>query len=330
MISRSMQCIILKTQDEKMAKCVVFGATGFIGCHLVNRLLAEKNEVTVFTRSSSNPFDATNPYLKFFIGDFMNQADIDAAIAGMDYVFHLVSLTNPATSDADPFIDIETNVKMTICLLNSCVKHAVKRVIYTSSGGSVYGETINELSNELDCIHPVSPYAIGKSTIEYYLQYYYIKHAQDYVVLRVANVYGEGQSEVGGKHGIVAVFASAILAGRQLKIYGDGSMTRDYIYVSDVADLMSRVFNKPSLKYRLYNVGSGVGHTILEVIGTIERELKRKSELTFVKAPDSFVHKIVLDCNRSINEFGDYRSISFENGIKKACDYYVQKLKPKP
>jgi UDP-glucose 4-epimerase len=300
----------------KAEKCIVFGGSGFIGRHLTESLLASGHEVSVFARTKSAN---SIPQVNYIYGDFMNASEVDAAIEGHDYVFHLVSLTNPAVSDKDPFIDIDTNLKMTVHLLESCVKHNVKRVIYTSSGGSIYGDAHGEVHKETDCISPVSPYAIGKAAIEGYLRYFHVKHNLDYMALRISNVYGEGQDISKGNHGVIPVFISRILNNEEVKIFGDGSMMRDYIYVKDLANIVSRTFNRNHTE-RLYNVGSGVGVTIKEILDTVEGELGMQARLEYVDAPASFVDRVVLDCDRITSEFGKAVTTTLSQGVRNVID----------
>lgn len=300
----------------KKEKCIVFGGSGFIGAHLTKKLLSDGHEVSVFSRTkSTNPI----PQAKYIYGDFMNASEVDAAVEGHDYVFHLVSLTNPAVSDKDPFIDIDTNLKMTVHLLESCVKYDVKRVIYTSSGGAIYGDAHGEVHKETDYISPVSPYAIGKAAIEGYLRYFHVKHNLDYMALRISNVYGEGQDIAKGNHGVVPVFISRILNNEQVKIFGDGSMMRDYIYVKDLARIMARTFNQDH-KEKIYNVGSGVGVTIKEILDTVEEELDTEAMREYVDAPASFVDRVVLDCDRITDEFGKIATTSLSQGVRNVID----------
>lgn len=297
-------------------KCIVFGGSGFIGTHLVNRLVETGHEVSVFTRTNVK---MPIPGVKYIYGDFMNATEVDAAVDGHDYVFHLISLTNPAISDKDPFIDIDTNLKMTVHLLESCVKHNVKRVIYTSSGGAIYGDTSGKPHKETDYISPMSPYAIIKSAIEGYLRYFYVKHGLEYVALRISNVYGEGQDITKGNHGVVPIFISRILKNEPVQIFGDGSMTRDYIYVKDLAAIIERIFDK-TLNKKLYNVGSGVGVTIETILNTIETELDMKAAVEYVEAPASFVDSVVLDCTLIKEEFGDVATTPLSIGISNVVN----------
>lgn len=306
-----------------MAKCIVFGGTGFIGKHLVSHLLTEGHSVTIFTRNGETQRELiTHPKLTYVFGDFFNSHDINEATKGKEYVFHLISLTNPAISEEDPYIDVDTNVRMSIHLLEACVQNKVKRVIYTSSGGSIYGEGHKKSLSETDPTFPISPYAIGKQTIEGYLRYFYKKHQLDYLVYRISNVYGQGQNTANNKHGVISVFLRNILAGKTLTIFGNGSMTRDYIEVHDLTSFMAKRFNQQS-QYKLYNVGSGKGVTVNEILATIERVTQKKARIKHMLAPSSYVKDIVLDCSRASDEFGQIGITSLEDGIRVMYEEYL-------
>lgn len=296
-----------------MAKCVVFGGSGFIGSHLVAELLSRGHSVTSFGRGAAPVETPAN--FRFATGDFLDQAAIEAAVEGAEYVFHLISLTTPATSEANPYIDIETNVRMSLALFDACAKFGVKRLVFASSGGSIYGDTEREMHAETDVTAPVSPYAIGKNAIENYLRYYRAKYGLESVTLRISNVFGEGQRSKNGQHGIVPTFLGALRDGQELRVYGDGAMVRDYIYVKDLVACIASIFDAPDLKYDIYNCGSGVGISILEVVEVLEGVAGISAVLRFAPAPSSFVQHVVLDCSRLESEHGKFAVTPFREGV---------------
>jgi UDP-glucose 4-epimerase len=297
-----------------MAKCIVFGGDGFVGSRLVTELLLKGHNVSVFGRREG--IGEINQDVNYIYGDFLNKADVSGAVRGQEYVFHFTTLTNPAVSNNDPYIDIETNVKMTIGLLESCVDNGVKRIIFPSSGGSIYGDNGREVSSEDDPTMPVSPYAIGKQSIEGYLRFFDQKHDLDYLVLRISNVYGPGQRTTGSKHGVISVFMDSMLKGKPVNVYGDGSMVRDYVYVDDLAALIADMSFKET-NYKTYNVGSSEGVTVSEIIRELETVLQIKTEKLYLEAPSTYVSKIVLDCSRIKDEFGVFSKTTLRQGMIK-------------
>jgi UDP-glucose 4-epimerase len=311
-----------------MSKHLVLGAGGFIGKHLVEALAQQADsQVVAFGRfsqyrdSTPQPFDTLqNVTLK--TGDFLNRDDLDTVLEGVDYVFHLISSTNPAVSSNDPFIDIDTNVRGSVNLFELCVKHNVKKVIFLSSGGTVYGDIRSESISEDMVPQPRSPYGIGKLTIENYLRYFKFTNGLDYVVYRVANPYGPGQN-IHGKQGVVPIFMHKFLEHQPVTIYGDGSMVRDYLYIDDLIQLIMRSYPRQN-QHSEYNLGSGQGISINDIFDNIQRCTGYSVEKNHLDAPATFVHKSVLDISRYVGEFGAYDFTSLEKGMENTWDYVKQ------
>lgn len=286
-----------------MAKCVVFGGNGFIGSHLIDRLVADGHKVTCFTRSATSDI---NNYKSAGVvkitGDFMNRADVESAVAGQDYVFHFISTTTPATAENDPVFDLKTNVTASVELFQSCVNNNVKKVFFASTGGSIYGENSGNMLNEAAPTLPVSPYAIGKLTIENYLRYFEAKYGLGYCVFRISNPYGTRQAR-DRKQGVIPIFLQATLRGEPVTVYGDGSMIRDYIYVEDVVGMVAGVVGKANC-HSTYNLGSGEGVSVNHLIETIEATTGQKLQIKNAPKPKTFVQDITLDTERFSNEFG--------------------------
>lgn len=308
-----------------MSKIVVLGANGFIGRHLVARLAREAdNTVVAFGRFSAYSVGGEQPFedllnVTVIAGNFFNRDELSSAIDGADYVFHLVSTTNPATSSNDPLIDIETNVKGSIELFELCHEQKIKKVIFFSSGGTVYGDVDSDKINELNLPSPRSPYGIGKLTIEHYLRYFKHRTGMDYIIYRIANPYGPGQN-IHGKQGVIPVFLYHYLTRQSLTVFGDGTMVRDYLYVEDLAEMVASTYKKIN-KYSEYNIGSGRGKNINELIELIESCTGFTLPKKHVDTPTTYVNKSVLDCSRFTTEFGAPRLISLKEGIKRTWEY---------
>lgn len=308
-----------------MSKLVVFGAGGFIGQHLVRKLAeSQDNEIVAFDRFSRYKTEAGHPFSEYgnvqvVAGDFFNRDDVANVLEGAEYVFHFISSTNPASSNNDPFIDIDTNVRSTITLLELCVENKVKKVIFPSSGGTVYGDASVPIISEETVPRPRSPYAIGKLTIEHYLRYFKFTAGLDYVIYRIANPYGPGQN-IYGKQGVVPIFMHKFLTREPLTVFGDGSMVRDYFYIDDLIAMIVRSYAADN-KFDEYNLGSGKGHTVNELIETMEKCTGYSIERVEVDTPASFVHKSVLGIDRYNEEFGSIELTSLEDGIARTWEY---------
>lgn len=312
-----------------MAKVVVFGGDGFIGRHLVKSLSANKSdEIYVFDRFSESQsngktvFDGIDNVYPIS-GDFFNRTEVNEILKDTTYVFHLISTTNPATSYGDPLVDIDTNIRGSVELFQACAEKGVKRVIFLSSGGTIYGEVDSDKINEQTIPRPLSPYGIGKLTIEYYLNYFLHSHGVEYVVYRVANPYGPGQN-LEGKQGVVSIFMNQYLKHGSIKIYGDGSMKRDYIYIDDVVQMILKSFKSEGTS-RVYNLGSGRGTSINEIVQTIESCVGYSIKKEHLQAPTSYVKNSVLDITLFVDDFGVKPVITLEEGIRRTW-HYIEKV----
>jgi UDP-glucose 4-epimerase len=212
-------------------------------------------------------------------------------------------------------IDVETNIKGSIVLFDECVKSKVKKVIFSSSGGAIYGNQNKNKLSENDATNPISPYAISKLAIEKYLEYYRITRGLDYLILRYANPYGPGQNVVGSQ-GIIPIFLNLIRQGKPITIYGDGKNTRDYIYIDDAIHITKLVFAKKT-KYRLYNVGGGKSASINEVVEIMKNVTKNKIKIVRRPSRNLDVRRILLDTKNIKAETGYVPSVSLVSGIRK-------------
>lgn len=312
-----------------MSRIVIFGGDGFIGRHLATKLAATSgNRIVIFDRFSSyrtgkDDFFSSYKNVETIAGNFFNRAEVNQVLDGANIVFHLVSTTNPATSLDDPLIDVDTNIRSSVELFELCVENKVGKVIFLSSGGTVYGQTSSEKIDEASITQPVSPYAIGKLTIEHYLRYFKHHYGLNYMVYRVANPYGPGQN-LQGKQGVIPIFLNLAFNKEPVTIFGDGNMIRDYLYITDLIDMIASSYDKDN-RYSEYNIGSGNGATVNRLVEIIERKANYKLAKNHIDTPDTYIEKIVLDTSRFVSEFGVRPSIGLEEGISKTWDYVRQK-----
>ncbi|HVX48152.1 MAG TPA: NAD-dependent epimerase/dehydratase family protein [Candidatus Saccharimonadales bacterium] len=305
-----------------MAKCLVLGADGFIGSHLVDSLVEKGHDIRAFDRFSRKKHSfKDSDKIEVMPGDFLNRHDLSQALQGVDYVFHFISTTTPASAEDDPLIDISTNIQMSVELFQECVKTGVKKVIFASTGGAIYGENSTEHVNEDTLPAPVSPYAIGKLTIEQYLRYFDKKFGLKALVFRISNPYGERQS-LASRQGVIPIFLQHIAKGEPITILGDGSMIRDYIYVKDVADMVASSFE--TARNDLYNLGSGHGLSVNELVDSMRQITGREIQTEHAEKPPTYVDKVVLDVSRFESEFPGMAKTDLAEGMK-ATWQYVQK-----
>jgi UDP-glucose 4-epimerase len=292
----------------------VIGGNGFVGSHLVDELARLGHEVTVFDRFSAGVIYSA-PGVRPIAGDFMNHAHLRGALAGQEYVFHFLSTTTPATAEDDPTLDVRTNIASSIDLFQLCVEAGVARVYFASTGGAIYGDQPPGLITEHALPLPISPYAIGKLAIEGYLRYFRRKHGLQSVTFRISNPYGPRQ-RANKKQGVIPIFLHSVAEGLPLSQYGDGSMVRDFLYVEDAAKLMAAVVEHDP-EHSVYNIGSGQGHSLAEVIDIVKDVTGRDVAVERKPQPLTYVDRVVLDTSRYRAEFGTPDFVSLAEGVRR-------------
>ncbi len=301
---------------------LILGGNGFIGSHLVDRLLAEGHQVRVFDKYEEH-FRKPVTGVDYCIGDFGNRGMLSEALAGIDVVFHLISTTLPKTSNDDPVFDVQSNVIEAICLMEQCVANKIRKVVFISSGGAIYGNPKTLPISENSSTEPECSYGITKLTIEKYLALFNHLHGLDYVVLRPSNPYGNRQNPE-GIQGAVSVFLGRAAQGKSIEIWGDGRIVRDYIFIDDLVDGIYKAASLDPFS-RVFNLGSGVGHSLNDIVEVIRKVTGRDIRVSY-KAKRSFdVPSIYLDICRAKQELSWMPSVSLETGIEKTWQF-VKKL----
>ncbi|WP_448809349.1 NAD-dependent epimerase/dehydratase family protein [Agromyces bauzanensis] len=297
-----------------MARALVIGANGFIGSSLVDALAREGHEVTAFDRFSAGTRSFTAD-ARMVRGDFLNTADLRTAVSGQDLVFHFLSTTTPMSAQGDPTIDLRTNVLQTVTLLELCSEAGVEHVYYASTGGAIYGDQGRERYVESDPTMPRSPYAIGKATIEGYLRYFKAVHGLNSTSLRISNPYG-GRQPRARMQGLIPIVVRQALSGEVVTRFGDGSMLRDYVYVDDLVDMVVNMVAKRPV-HDVYNLGSGVGASVTEVLRIVADVTRRRLQIVERPTPATFVERVVLDIARYSAEYGKPPVRTLEDGIRR-------------
>jgi UDP-glucose 4-epimerase len=285
-----------------MTSSLVIGGNGFIGAKLVDSLMDLGHSVRVLDRFSLGTRNFSSQHAELVVADFQDQVRVREAVEGIDTVFHFLSATTPASAQSDPSLDVRGNVLPSLALFDACANSGVKRLVFASTGGAIYGNQSESRLTETSPTLPLSPYAIAKLTLENYLRYFNVTRGLESVSLRISNPYGPGQHR-GKPQGLIPIAVRAGLTRDEILQYGDGSMIRDYLYVDDLVDMILKVaLTEP--KFPVYNLGSGVGHSLSEVLGEIEAALGYPLRRRVVDAPETFVDKVVLDMTRFSGEFG--------------------------
>jgi UDP-glucose 4-epimerase len=301
--------------------CLVLGGLGFLGSHLADALLRQGNTVKLFDRpqiKSVKGIAESGGRVSLIEGDLLSAKDIDFALQGVDVCYHLISTTLPGTSNLDPAYDVETNVVGTIRLLDAAVRHGVKKIVFSSSGGTIYGIPKATLISEDHPTDPICAYGVSKLAIEKYLDLYHRLHGLNYSVLRLANPYGERQ-RTNASQGAVAVFLGKALRNQTIEIWGDGNVVRDYMHVSDTVNAL--YLASQAAQPTLCNIGSGRGVSINELLSVIETSLGRKLSVNYVPGRGFDVPRNVLDISRAQSLLGWTPKIELDVGIHRTIDW---------
>ncbi len=313
-------------------RALVTGGAGFIGSHVADALLAAGYEVTVLDDFS------TGRRVNVPAGAAVAELDIrsrDAAAlvsAGeFDVICHLAAQIDVRKSVADPVADADRNILGTLNVLEAA-RHATRRprVIFSSTGGAVYGDQEPPPSAERQAKDPESPYGIAKLAAEYYLSYYGRVHGLETVALRYANVYGPRQ-DPHGEAGVVAIFCQRMLAGEALVVFGDGRQTRDYVYVGDVAQanvLAATAAVPPArrLDDRAYNVGTGVPTSVLELAAALERVAGRTSRIEHAPPRAGEQARSFVDVAKAAAHLGWRPAVTLDEGLRRTYEWFRQAL----
>lgn len=298
-------------------RCLIFGGNGFIGSHLAEGLIKQGYDVKVFDDFKSGKDNLSNikENVEIIKGDFFNETEISNALKDIDYVFHYIYKTTPATAIRDPVYDIQSNLVGSVRLFQEVLKSEVKKIIFPSSGGTIYGITPGIPAKEDDPTNPINPYSISKLAIEQYLKYLNYINGLDYLILRYSNPYGERQNPH-GMQGVIPIFLNKIKHGENPKIYGDGSMIRDYIYIEDAIEASIAVLKKRTNE-NIFNIGSGKGTSLNELIDIISDVLGFEVIPNYIENSEKFIPKIVLDISRIQSVTGWSPTTELRDGINK-------------
>lgn len=289
------------------------GGNGFLGSHVVDELAALGHEVTVFDRFSSPGTSYTAEGVHRVAGDYLDTAALRAALHGQHFLFHFLSTTTPATSQADPTTDIRTNVAQSVDLFSAAADAGVERVYFASTGGAIYGDQAVDPIPETAVPAPVSPYAIGKQSIEGYLRYFQRTRGLESISLRISNPYGPRQHP-GKKQGVIPIFLHRVAEGLPLEVFGDMTMVRDYIFAADAARMIVATVGRDAA-HPVYNIGSGHGATLGEIVSLIGATTGAAPETVVLPQPSTFVQSSVLDVGRYTQEFGAQPLVPLAEGI---------------
>lgn len=298
-------------------KPIVFGGEGFIGSHLVRALVEAGHSCSIVDRQAGSGLSPeVRAQTEAHYGDFTDRDFLRQALAGRDTIFHLISTTLPKSSNEQPIFDVSTNIAGSIAMFEEACQAGVRKVVFVSSGGTVYGVPRKLPIDETHATDPICSYGITKLAIEKYLHLFHVLHGLDYCVLRVSNPYGPGQ-RAGRGQGAIGTFIDRILNDQSIDIWGDGEVVRDYVHVADVAQAMVRAAIYTG-EDRVFNIGSGQGHSLNAILSHLERISGHPLQVNRGPQRDFDVPVNVLAVDRARVQLGWTAETGLEEGLSGA------------
>ncbi|MEA1913563.1 MAG: GDP-mannose 4,6-dehydratase [candidate division WOR-3 bacterium] len=303
-------------------RAIVTGGAGFIGSHLVDRLIWMGFDVLVIDNLSTGSRDNLNSEAEFLYKDIRDR-DIDSIMKDYspDYIFHLAAQIDVRKSLKDPIWDENINIQGTLNLLNAVSRMRIKKFIFSSTGGAIYGEAKNAVEEQLP--EPSSPYAIGKLTCEHYLRVYFRWKGVPFSALRYGNVFGPRQDPY-GEAGVVAIFCGQLLGGERPVLYGFGKMIRDYVYVSDIVHANILAMEKG--EGGIYNIGSGKPTSVNELFSILKRISGRDIKPKYADPREGEIQEIYLNPEKASRELGWAPKITLDDGLNKTYKWFEKNL----
>ncbi|MBI4282605.1 MAG: NAD-dependent epimerase/dehydratase family protein [Chloroflexi bacterium] len=301
-------------------KILVTGGGGFIGSHVVDRLLELGHQVVVVDDFRSGRLSNLSPHIPLYRTDIASPALEEVFRQERpELVCHYAAQISVQQSMKDPLGDADTNVRGSLNLLQNCVQYGVKKVVYTSSGGAIYGEPLRLPCDETHPVHPLSHYGVSKYAVENYLHVYRQSHGLDYTVLRLSNVYGPRQDPF-GEAGVVAIFSQAMLTGKPLVINGSGEQERDFLYVLDVVEASVTALEKGSGE--AFNIGTGRGASVNQIYSLLKRNANFSGDAPHGPSKPGEVFKIYLDITKARQQLEWKPRFSLEEGLSDTLEWF--------
>lgn len=309
----------------KSKRVVILGGAGFIGSNLSYRLVKEGASVKIFTRAGraiKNVSKILND-VELVYGDFMDEVALKKATADADYIIHLISTTFPGTSIDSGVYDIYSNLIPTIRLLEICKSSKGGRLIYASSGGTIYGEPKEQLITEDHPLNPKSMYGQSKKVIESYMNFFVKNSDVNIQTLRISNPFGPYQNPYGAQ-GVVATAFRCALNNSVFNVFGKGLTVRDYIFVDDVVEAM--ISSMKADKSHLVNISSGVGRSVLEVVESIQKISGREIKTKFIDQREGDVEVSILSNEKAAKVYNWRPKTNFEEGLLKTWQWISSEI----
>jgi UDP-glucose 4-epimerase len=301
-------------------RILVTGGAGFIGSHVADRMVALGHQVAVLDDLSTGFREFVPPAARFFEADLADAAAVDAVVAEFrpELVDHHAAQIDVRKSVDDPRHDATINILGTLGLLQSCTRHGVRKVVYASTGGALYGEGRSLPATEDHPVNPEAPYGASKHTVEHYLYISKLLHGLDYTVLRYPNVYGPRQNPH-GEAGVNAIFIGLMLEGKRPRIFGTGEQVRDYLYVEDVVRANELALDQGSGE--ILNIGTGIGTSVNQIFAALKEILGFDGDPIHEAARPGEIQRIYLDATRAGRVLGWKPTVPFREGLVRTVEW---------
>jgi len=302
-------------------KVLVTGGAGFIASHVVDRLIKDGHSVAIVDDLSTGFAANINPKARFYKMDIRDHALSEVFEKERpDMVDHHAAQMAVIRSLKEPEFDADVNIIGSLKIILNCVKHHVKKLVYISTGGAVYGEPQYLPTDEAHPINPISQYGITKHTVEHYLFLYNLTDGLKYTALRYPNVYGPRQYPY-GEAGVTAIFSARMLKGEAPTIFGDGEQLRDYVYVDDIVEANILAMTNAASDNQILNIGSGRGASVNEIFRIIKQATGFDGEAISAPARKGEVYKIYISADKAKKVIGWTPKVSFEDGLRRLVEY---------
>ena len=304
-------------------KILVTGGAGFIGSNIVDALILKKHKVVIIDDLSTGNLKNVNKKAKFYKFSITDSNQINKTFEKekFDIVIHHAAQLDVRKSVEDPIFDADVNIKGSLNILEACKNTKVKKIIFASSGGTMYGECAGKAPAETVPANPLSPYGVAKNSVENYIKSYSAIYGLKYTVLRYANVYGPRQ-DPHGEAGVVAIFIGKMLKNQEVLIFGDGKQMRDYVFVSDVVNANLQALTKGNNE--IFNIGTQTVLSVNQLAKEIANitDYKLKSKHMAKRSGELF--RNFLDISKATKTLGWKPQVSIQTGLKKTVEYFIK------
>ncbi len=305
-----------------MKNILLLGGFGFLGTNVtdyVSKFLSKEFRIIVFENKQNHPLGISPDGIsKIYCGDFTDKMSLEAAFKEnkIDYVFHFISSTVPSTSNKQILFDIDSNLKSTIQLLDLMVAYKVPNIIFISSGGAIYGNSVLQRIAEDQSNSPISSYGILKLTIEKYLLLYNYLYGVNYLSLRLANPYGP--FHLSDKQGVINIALKKGLYNEIFEVWGNGTSTKDYIYIEDFTKILFLLIEK-NISNEILNIGTGIGHSLNDILHLITQK-EPGFQWYYTQKQKFDIQCIILDITK-LQKLVEFNFTPLTEGIDKTFDW---------